>query len=168
MTGLVFALLVASVAFLIFGLIKPKWAWLKSRRQVALIFIPISLLLFVGLGASVGSDDEPSASDAGDVVSESGKSNWYEGGTLHEATISEWLEASDADRLATAGDWSFGILGRDQARSMGLDALKLKATDLAVCVNKSVEGNDALLSQPAKGIAALCAVTMGWRTASSN
>lgn len=29
---------------------------------------------------------------------------WYEGGTLHQATALEWQQASDANKLATAAD----------------------------------------------------------------
>lgn len=30
---------------------------------------------------------------------------WYEGGTLHDATVVEWRAASARNRLATAADW---------------------------------------------------------------
>jgi hypothetical protein len=30
---------------------------------------------------------------------------WYEGGSLHNATVSEWQRASDANKVATAADW---------------------------------------------------------------
>lgn len=31
---------------------------------------------------------------------------WYEGGTLHEATVAEWKAAEGRNRLATAADWA--------------------------------------------------------------
>lgn len=37
------------------------------------------------------------------------QANWYEGGTLHEASALEWQQAADANKLATAGDL-FAIL----------------------------------------------------------
>lgn len=43
------------------------------------------------------------------VFSIAAHANWYEGGTLHEASALEWQQASDANKLATAGDL-FAIL----------------------------------------------------------
>lgn len=31
--------------------------------------------------------------------------NWYIGGTLHDATFEQWVEAEQADKLATCADW---------------------------------------------------------------
>jgi len=32
--------------------------------------------------------------------------DWFEGGSLHKATINEWKDALYADRLATSADWT--------------------------------------------------------------
>ena len=34
---------------------------------------------------------------------------WYEGGTLHKATVQEWQQATYENRLATSGDWFVSI-----------------------------------------------------------
>ncbi|RUR27716.1 hypothetical protein [Vreelandella nanhaiensis] len=38
------------------------------------------------------------------VFSMAAQANWYEGGTLHEASALEWQQATDGNKLATAGD----------------------------------------------------------------
>ena len=35
-----------------------------------------------------------------------GGQEWYEGGTLHDASVNEWLGANERNRLATAADWT--------------------------------------------------------------
>ena len=54
------------------------------------------------------------------LVRESGKENrfWYEGGTLQWATVEEWREGSERDRLASAGDWALGLVLRPAAEAL--------------------------------------------------
>jgi hypothetical protein len=39
-------------------------------------------------------------------------SQWYEGGTLHSATLDEWSRASRSNRLATAADFATHSLAK--------------------------------------------------------
>ncbi|MDC9611569.1 hypothetical protein, partial [Pseudoalteromonas sp. GABNS16H] len=41
----------------------------------------------------------------------SSQKEWYEGGTLHDATIRQWLDATYDNKRATAGDWVTSVLG---------------------------------------------------------
>lgn len=39
---------------------------------------------------------------------------WYEGGTLHDATMAEWKQASPENKLATMGDMVSAMYNRDK------------------------------------------------------
>ncbi|MEM7332212.1 MAG: hypothetical protein AAF490_08980 [Chloroflexota bacterium] len=57
---------------------------------------PLGLLIvFIALGSAFFVLQDP---DSANVL-------WYEGGTLHQSTVSEWITAPERDQLATAADW---------------------------------------------------------------
>lgn len=72
------------------------------------------------------------------------KDKWYEGGTLHKATLQEWIDATPENRLATAADWSFAMLGEDKAMKLGLDGLKIKAQEVVSCLNEFTSDDEAV------------------------
>ena len=37
---------------------------------------------------------------------------WYEGGTLHQASVAQWHQADEHNRIATAGDWVHATTSR--------------------------------------------------------
>lgn len=64
---------------------------------------------------------------------------WYEGGTLHCATVEEWLRATDDNRLATAADWvarlsNVGLVWETETEA------RLLASELENCVSGAAEG----------------------------
>ncbi len=59
---------------------------------------------------------------------------WYEGGTLHDGKVSSWLIASDANQLATAGDFMAGTTAPDQLRAQSQMNLKRAAQAVADCI----------------------------------
>ncbi len=67
---------------------------------------------------------------------------WYEGGTLHNATVGRWKMAEHSNKLATASDLAASrpsIVA--QVKSSGtVDSLKPFADELVVCVDKAVAG----------------------------
>lgn len=40
--------------------------------------------------------------------------NWYEGGTLHDATMADWKQATPENKLATMGDMVSAMYNRDK------------------------------------------------------
>lgn len=83
---------------------------------------------------------------------------WYQGGTLHKATGNDWQQASQSNRLATAGDFAAAVL---KGKFNSMDQLKIYANELAICITKATEdgvGGDKKVSE----IAAACAIVMGW------
>ena len=70
---------------------------------------------------------------------------WHEGGTLHSATVQEWQQATDQNRLATSGDWFVGFTKANNPKlkkkldalptTQYLLALKIYAIELEKCVS---------------------------------
>lgn len=97
-------------------------------------------------------------------VSETLAREWYQGGTLHQSTISQWASASSRDRLATAGDWAVNVLGVTEVRRIGKNGMLAKAASLVVCIDESIRGIDQTFGNlKVTEFAAICAVAMGWR-----
>ncbi|MCI5166040.1 MAG: hypothetical protein D3903_08060 [Candidatus Electrothrix sp. GM3_4] len=62
---------------------------------------------------------------------------WYEGGTLHGASIARWNNASYSDKLATCADMAISrswIMKKVQ-QSGDMDTLKPYANELMTCIN---------------------------------
>lgn len=56
---------------------------------------------------------------------------WYEGGTLHDAGLHEWLQADERNRLATCADFLLGTPeGRQIFEKQGAEYLKPLAQKL--------------------------------------
>lgn len=68
---------------------------------------------------------------------------WYQGGTLHKATLDQWRAASYRNKLATAGDWLSATTWKGHLNSPSdFDRLKVKAAKLVKAVDGSIEGVD--------------------------
>ena len=87
---------------------------------------------------------------------------WYEGGTLHQATVATWNRSTDRNRLATAADWITTVQQNEYGRSSHPARPRLKelATKLRDCVTRAVEGMSSMRVSEA---ASICLVMM-WGT----
>ena len=83
---------------------------------------------------------------------------WYEGGTLHNATAGRWRAGSPENQLATAADWVTKIV-----KVSGLDDIKWKAIEVRSCVNLATV-DSAMHNQNASDIAVLCIVQLKYET----
>jgi hypothetical protein len=85
---------------------------------------------------------------------------WFQGGNLHEATITQWLAAEPSNKLATASDWLAATKWKGHLnKPEDFDKLKIKAQMLADAVDGVVEGNEeVLVNDKARFIAAMIAV----------
>lgn len=84
---------------------------------------------------------------------------WFEGGTLHRATLREWNAATPANRLATAADFAATIL---KSRRLSMDQLRPKAVELVEAIRPSAE-DPKLGSMKVSEVAATSAMLLGWR-----
>ena len=65
-------------------------------------------------------------------------SKWYKNGSLHEATVKEWSQASYENKLATAADWAISKpLIKDKVKNGSMDDLKTIAVNLVDCLNET-------------------------------
>lgn len=80
---------------------------------------------------------------------------WYVGGTLHSATLAEWRNADQRNKLATAADWA--VQGFDT-----VSGLKEKATELLACVEESFDAYAAAHkdTDTVTEIAVVCVILM--------
>jgi hypothetical protein len=126
------------------------------------IYSIIVLAAFIVLARSCLDSSSPSSgSSASQPASVDGK-NWYEGGTLHRATMVEWKMGSPADKLATAGD--FVSHTRDKfkpdVKPASVGAVRPLAVELMACIENAYD--DKLANQKVASLAFLCMTTLGW------
>ena len=105
------------------------------------------------------------------VITSAQAKEWYEGGTLHQATIKEWRTADNADKVATCADfiaWSYQkgllILPLSDAESM-----RPYVIELVTCIDTFAEGTDDddnvrefANVNPIADIASMGMIIMGW------
>lgn len=91
--------------------------------------------------------------------------SWSAGGTLHDATLTEWDNASLDNQLATAADWALAFPSVRVALEMRQDPEELRgfASTLRRCVTKAATLDYRPAEPPRTSeIAARCAVVLGW------
>ena len=111
-----------------------------------IIFILIVIFVLASCG---GSESQPTRRPVASPTA------WYDGGTLHGATVEEWNSADNANRLATAGDWVTTLTGWET-----LEEAREKAEDLRTCVNESAAESPPELKVAELAVA--CKILMGW------
>lgn len=75
---------------------------------------------------------------------------WYEGGTLHRSTLSEWSKATSHNRLATAGDYAAHL-----KLSADIDELHDWAIEITSCLDE-IAADPSLHNQSTASMAAMC------------
>lgn len=87
---------------------------------------------------------------------------WYEGGTLQKANVEQWMKASPADQLATAGDFVASLNSiSDLATVTDPEAaarIFKQAQDMVACINRSIAKGDAEEDQPVAQLVVLCSI----------
>lgn len=88
---------------------------------------------------------------------------WYEGGNLHTAKVSDWNVASNENKIATASDWvASSAKGKEVFRKTGdVDSLKPYVYELIICVDEAAAG-EGYGNMKIAEIAAGCIVLMGY------
>lgn len=82
---------------------------------------------------------------------------WYVGGNLHKKKIIDWKNATEANKLATCGDFIARI-----KKDLSLVELKDKASELKDCIDEATKGTNTSDQSKVSEIGALCLVTMGY------
>ena len=81
---------------------------------------------------------------------------WFEGGTLHKATVAEWNAASPENKLATCGDF---MATYDKTIGIGRK-LRDRAGELVFCVDEAVKALPSDSDEKVSTIAASCTILM--------
>lgn len=82
---------------------------------------------------------------------------WYTGGNLHKATVLEWKNSTNENKLATCGDFMSVV-----DKSVSTEVLKRRATDLMNCIDEATAGSKYTDSEKVSTIASFCTVIMGY------
>lgn len=88
----------------------------------------------------------------------SNSSNWYEGGTLHKATVALWKTSTEQNKLATCGDF---MATYDKSIS-SMAILKMRAEELKTCIDIATSGSDYTNNLEVSTMAVLCIQEMGY------
>ena len=98
---------------------------MKTAKYLMLVLV-VLLILACGGTSSPTQNTKPDTS-------------WFEGGTLHKATVAQWRKATYQNRLATAADFVAATQDVDYGN---LKEFKQMATDLEKCISVAVSGGD--------------------------
>ncbi len=92
------------------------------------------------------------------------ESAWYEGGTLHQATVAEWKKATSQNKLSTCGDFIANWWLRDllKIEIKTVDDIKPYAQELVNFIDKSTEKIDEVNHYTISEMASMGAIMLGW------
>ncbi|CAN5319614.1 hypothetical protein BH24GEM2_BH24GEM2_07810 [soil metagenome] len=80
---------------------------------------------------------------------------WFQGATLHNATVGQWKAAAYDNKLATAGDWLSATRWKGHLNTPAdFDRLKTKANALVKAIDGSLVSGKQLDSMPVNEVAA--------------
>ncbi|MEM6973982.1 MAG: hypothetical protein AAF577_14375 [Pseudomonadota bacterium] len=112
-----------------------------------------------GVGDGPARAADSAVTEAPDIDALLGKRVWYEGGTLHLSTLREWSDASDRNRLATAGDWTARMFSPKRLYGMGLNGIRTHAEAIVACVD-TVADSGLNRGQRSSSVAMACHLSM--------
>lgn len=122
---------------------------MKIKNYKQNLFSILAVITFIVL--AFGSTDTDKNKDV--VTSNSG--NWWEGGTLHQATVGEWKAATQANKIATCSDWLTATAWKNQLNTPeDFEKLKDKSILLADAVDQTLLDDSELDEMTVTDIAA--------------
>jgi len=86
---------------------------------------------------------------------------WYEGGTLHKATMSEWKDASDENKIATCSDFVAKIR-LDSGVAYDENEILTESYALKRCID-ATQNEKNMSSWKVAEVAAVCLVELGYK-----
>lgn len=120
---------------------------------IALIVLGSIILLTIGYI----SDSNTSSSSRSSSRSSTSVQEWYEGGTLHKASIPEWKRATDRNKLATCAD--FVSTYRPNFTSQ---QLRFAATELKNCIDEAIRGHSGFDNESVAAVGVICMTGLGF------
>ncbi|NRS87454.1 hypothetical protein HNQ02_000354 [Flavobacterium sp. 7E] len=114
------------------------------------------VLIFKCIGSSTKEEVNKENVDSIESIEET-TDNWYTGGNLHKAKISEWKVATEENKLATCADF-MAIIQKDSR----ISDLKIKSIEMKNCIDEATRGLPSTDNMKTSEIASLCAVQLGY------
>jgi hypothetical protein len=113
--------------------------------------IQTSMLFSDGESQSSNVAPKSTSTSRPQVTKASTSQEWYEGGTLHKATIARWKTSTERNKLATCGDFMAAY-----DKSVSMSELLAGAVALKSCIDVATDGLDYTNSLEVSTMAALC------------
>jgi len=126
---------------------------LKALVVVTALIVVVSLFSGCDENSSSRSTTTPRTSTSARITTQT---QWFQGGTLHRATLAQWRASTYANRLATAGDWLAATQWKGHLNSPSdFDRARVKAQMLMNAVNEIASDQDLGFMSAAETAAAI-------------
>ena len=119
--------------------------------------IRTSMLFSDGQSRSSNVSPKSTSTSTPKVTTSSTSQEWYEGGTLHKATIARWKTSTERNKLATCGDFMAVY-----DKSVSMTELLARSVALKSCIDVATDGLDYTNSLEVSTMAALCIQELGY------
>ncbi len=124
---------------------KPRTPEMGTGAQAGCLSLFIAVLCLVTCTVAVTSSRDGSAQTTRRTPRQTSPSHqkWYQGGSLHKATVTEWRDATYRNRLATCADFVTGTLlssGYDERKIDIENQVRPAATGLEACISEAASG----------------------------
>ncbi len=126
-----------------------------------LVFIGIIVLAIVVNSFLVNEPKENSELRRNESVGNPTK--WYQGGTLHRASIEEYWSATESNRLATCADFATLTLKDKVNPTNWEDKVLERATAIKACIDTATEGLPQTQDMKVSEVAAMCTTQLGYQ-----
>jgi len=114
--------------------------YMKTIMRAALV---LAFLFAVGCASSNVQNNSRSSGQ----FSSSTSAQWFQGGTLHNATVAQWKSGTYQNKLATSSDWLAATKWKGALNTPSdFDKVKVQAQNLVTAINGvvTVENTDSL------------------------
>jgi hypothetical protein len=123
-----------------------------TKHLISLFVLACFLTMAVGTSDSGGGTSSTSSS-------QNSSKQWFQGGTLHQATAAQWKAATYENKLATASDWLAATTWKGHLNSpRDFDRLKGKAQLLVNGVDEVINANPTGVVSPAEVAATIVTI----------
>jgi hypothetical protein len=140
--------------------------WTKKTRWIVTGILAIIFIVTASNDRSRNSGSESDSKNPevtfSDDTNKSSSEEWYVGGALHKATISEWKSATEKNKLATCADFVANVKKTNHESYNGdLVSMKNDATQMMNCIDVAVKGAAAEnANMRVNEVAAACAILL--------
>lgn len=130
---------------------RPPTVMVTAMEITDMRFITLSLVFLLGAAPAYAEDTHAAHHD-----------QWYEGGTLQKADITEWQKATPENQLATSADFIASLSGLSEIAVIKdpkeLEAIKTRSTELQTCINEAISAEELAADKPVAHLVITCTI----------